>query len=115
MGGGGEGTASCFESVGEETGVGETGALDGCVAFEAHADETVVLGNDLISWSGKVEGVSFFGSWRLIVSWWGINTAEIMEFEFQVCGKLFFVTEDDPSETSIDETILVSRTWSQTD
>ena len=44
---------------------------------------------------------------------WG-DTAEIMEFKFQVCGKLFFVTEDDPSETSIDETILVSRTWSQT-
>jgi hypothetical protein len=106
---GGEVTASCFESVG---GVGETGALDGCVAFEPHADETVVLGNDLIFWFGKVEGVSFFGSWT---SWWGIITTEIMEFEFQVCGKLFFVTEDDPSETSIDETILVSRTWSQMD
>lgn len=64
-GDGGKGTASCFESVGEETGVGETGALDGCVAFEAHADETVVLGNDLISWSGKVEGVSFFGSYNV--------------------------------------------------
>jgi hypothetical protein len=63
--GGGEGTASCFESVGEETGVGEIGALDGCVAFEAHADETVVLGDDLISWSRKVEGVSFFGSYNV--------------------------------------------------
>jgi hypothetical protein len=38
-----------------------------------------------------------------------------MEFEFQVSGKLFFVTEDDPSETSVDKTVLVSRTWSQTD
>ena len=65
-------TASCFESVGEETGVTETGALDGRVAFESHADETVVLGNDLISWSGKVEGVSFFGSWTLTVSWLGL-------------------------------------------
>jgi hypothetical protein len=71
-GDGGKGTASCFESVGEETGVTETGALDGCVAFEAHADETVVLGNDLISRSGKVEGISFFGSWTLTVSWLGL-------------------------------------------
>ena len=47
-----------------------------------------------------------------LYSGWGY-TAEVMEFEFQVCGKLFFVAEDDPSETSIDKTILMSRTRSQ--
>ena len=42
---------------------------------------------------------------------WG--TSEVMEFEFQVFGELFFIAEYNPSETSIHETILVSGTGSE--
>ena len=37
-------------------------------------------------------------------------TAEIVEFEFQVFRKFIFVTEDNPSETSVHETIFVAGT-----
>jgi len=46
---------------------------------------------------------------------WGMGerevfTAEIMEFEFQVFRKFIFVTEDNPSETSVHETVFVAGT-----
>jgi hypothetical protein len=38
------------------------------------------------------------------------STAEIMKLEFQVLGKLFFVTVDNPSQASISKAIFMSRT-----
>lgn len=59
-------------------------------------DEIVVLGHNVGSWTGEVEGICFFGA------------TEIVKFEFQVIWKFFFVAPDNPSDTRIHKTILVS-------
>ena len=43
---------------------------------------------------------------RMLTLEW--QTAEIMKFEFKIFGKLFLITKDNPSKTSVDKTIFVT-------
>jgi hypothetical protein len=70
--------------------------LDGCVTVETEVNKVVVLTHDVSCGTGKVEGVGFF------------CPSKVMEFEFEMFGKLMFVTPNNPSNTRIHKTVFMS-------
>lgn len=60
-------------------------------------DEIVVLRDDLGAWTGEIECVRFFGS------------SKVMKLEYEVLGKVGFISPNDPAHASIDETKFMAR------
>ena len=85
-----------FQALGQQPGVGEAVLHDGAVAVEAEVDEEEVLGDDLGAGAGEVEGVGFLGA------------AEVVELEDEVFGQVGLVSPDDPADSCVDESELVS-------
>ncbi len=68
---------------------------DGSVAMLAETDELVVLADDLGSSFREIEGEG------------SLIGAEVVNVEYELLGKVFWGTPDDPSNTRVDKSVPV--------
>lgn len=86
-----------FENLTQEACIGEAILHDGAETVKAQVYEVVVLGNNLSSGTGEVEGVRFF------------SASEVMKLEDEVLGKIGLIAPDDPTNAGVYQPKLMAR------
>ncbi len=85
-----------FQNLAEKACIGEAILHDGAETVETQVDEVIILGNDLSSRTGEVEGVRFF------------SASKVMKLEDEVLGQIGLIAPNDPPNAGVHQAELMA-------